>query len=118
MRQGKSAGLLRGRVGSFLEDRFFVGSGCWQGVRRRRGLSCSGSVHYGSAALRIRLLEQRLSSCLGAASIVVGLLGFAVFVDGALALPEDVENLSKVDVAPNLGPLFRRLGDVLQALAE
>src|SRR5207253_4713932 len=49
---------------------------------------------------------------------IVCLLSFTVCVDGTLAPQEDVEDLAKVDVAPNLGPLFRRFGDVLQALAE
>ena len=70
------------------------------------------------AALGIGLLEPALGFELRAAGIVVGLLGFAVFVDGALALAQQVENLSQINVAPNFGPLFRRLGNGLQGLAE
>ena len=52
------------------------------------------------------------------AGIVVGLLGFAVFVDGSFALTQQIENLAKVDVAPGFGPFVRRLGNILQAFAE
>src|SRR5277367_6703203 len=39
-----------------------------------------------------------------AESVVVGLGGLAVFVDGAFALAGDIENLSQLDAAPDLGP--------------
>ena len=39
------------------------------------------------------------------ASVIAGPLGEPVFVQRPVALPRHVENLSQVDVSPNLGPL-------------
>src|SRR4029077_405290 len=39
-----------------------------------------------------------------AEGIVVGLKGLAIFVDGAFALPGNIENLAELEVAPDLGP--------------
>ena len=55
---------------------------------------------------------------MAASRVVVGLLRFTVLVDGALALRQHVKNLSKIDVAPAFGPLFRRLRNGLQGFAE
>src|SRR5262249_12091505 len=44
--------------------------------------------------------------------------GFAVFVDGAFALAKQIENLAEIDVAPDFGPLLRRLRNGLKRFAE
>jgi len=46
------------------------------------------------------------------------LLGFAVFVDGAGALAEQVKDLAEIDVAPDVGPLLGSLRNGLQGVAE
>src|ERR1700744_277853 len=53
----------------------------------------------------VGLLHERAGFVDGALRVVVGLDGEAVFVDGALALAGDVEDLAEVDVAPDLDPL-------------
>ena len=55
---------------------------------------------------------------LGAAGVVIGLLGFAVFVDGACALAEQVKDFAEIDVAPDFGPLLGGLRNGLQGVAE
>src|SRR6185312_8231227 len=66
----------------------------------------------------VGFFEERFGDFLGAAGVVVGLFCFAVFVDGAFALAEQIENFAEIDVAPNFGPFFGRLGDSLQRFAE
>src|ERR1700743_1011151 len=53
----------------------------------------------------VGLLHQGACFVDGALSVVIGLDGEAVLVDGALALTCDVEDLAEVDVAPDLDPL-------------
>src|SRR5207253_908475 len=66
----------------------------------------------------VGLFQVALGFGLAASCVVVGLLGLAVLVDGALALRQHVKNLSKIDVAPAFGPLFRWLRNGLQSFAE
>src|SRR5947209_8423017 len=95
--------------------------GCqeWQGGIQVRGVGSGGGGGSGdgSAALGVGLFQVALGFGLAASRVVVGLLGFAVFVDGALALRQHVKNLSKIDVAPAFGPLFRWLRNSLQGFA-
>src|SRR5207245_7305931 len=81
------------------------------------GFGCRGRSNE-SPTFGIRLLETLISSCLRTTGIVVGLLGLAAFVDGALALTQQIENPAEVEVTPNLDPLLRRLRDRLQGFAE
>ena len=69
-------------------------------------------------ALTVGFLQVAFGDLLGAAGIVVGLLGLAVFVDGALALRQHVEDFSEIDVAPDLGPFFGGFRNGLQSFAE
>src|SRR5262249_22347654 len=114
---GKGEGLLWGGVRPLLKDGIFAG--CGSG-KRRSGLCGLGGGRRGNevAAFGIGLLEQGLDPSLCATSVVVGLFGFAVFVDGALALTQQIENFAQINVAPDFGPLLRRLGHVLQDFAE
>ena len=50
-----------------------------------------------------------------AEGVVIGLESLAVFIDGALALPGDVEDLAQLDTAPDFGPA--RLAVAVDALA-
>src|SRR5215467_4237807 len=111
--------LLRRRgIGPFLEDRFFAGCGSRKCIAWLCRFRSGGRGYELAAALRIRLLDQLLGSQLTTASIVVGLLSLAVLVDGAFALTQQIENLAKIIVAPALGPLFTRFGNILQSFTE
>src|SRR6266705_4025950 len=105
----RRAGLFQNRL--LARSRRGNGHGGFGGCARRRG-GDRGS------AFRVRLLQESFRGLLSAAGIVVGLFGLTVFVDGALTLPQHVKNLPQVDVAPDLGPLFRRLRNGLQGFAE
>src|SRR5229473_4693046 len=58
-----------------------------------------------SGVFLIGLLEVSSGFRLSAASVIVGLLGLVVLVDGALPLAADVEDLANVNVRPDLDPL-------------
>src|SRR5205807_6004980 len=109
--------LLRGRRG-FFEDGLFAGGGsgnrhggfCWfVGGRGGDG---------GAAAFGVSFFEVALGGRLRTAGIVVGLFGFAVFVDSALALAQQIKNLAEIDVAPDFRPFFRGLRNGLQRFFE
>src|SRR5258708_2164991 len=51
-----------------------------------------------------RLLQILARFLEGAEGIVIGLDGLTIFVNGALALARNVENLPKLDMAPDFGP--------------
>src|SRR5260370_42277522 len=55
----------------------------------------------------VRLLHVSAAFLERALSVVVGLDGLPVFIDGAFALSGWVENLAQLQVAPNLGPSRR-----------
>src|SRR6266700_1430115 len=74
----RRAGLFQNRL--LARSRRGNGHGGFGGCARRRG-GDRGS------AFRVRLLQESFRGLLSAAGIVVGLFGFTVFVDGALALP-------------------------------
>src|ERR1700752_3594813 len=52
----------------------------------------------------VRLLQVLAGFFEGAEGVVVGLQGLAVFVDRALALSCDIENLAQLNAAPDFGP--------------
>src|SRR5580700_7374507 len=86
----------------------------WLGRRCGSRRRAAGRRGHENPAFGIGLLEIALGFELCAAGVVVGLFGFAIFIDGALALTQEIENFAEIDVAPDLGPLFRRFGDGLQ----
>src|ERR1700688_45248 len=85
--------------------------------RRNRGTS--GSRRYSRVlAFRISLLQKSFCDLLRPAGIIVGLSRFTVLVDGAFPLRQQIKNLPKVNVAPNLRPLLSRFRHSLQRLAK
>src|SRR5262249_50666363 len=66
----------------------------------------------------VGFLQITVRCFLGAASVVVGLLRLAVFVDGTFALAERIEDHSEVDVAPNFSPFLGWFGNGLQSVAK
>src|SRR5260370_31604648 len=108
-----------GRRGWLFEGGFFGGGGRGNsGGRLRRCGSGGGGSGDGSAAFGIGFCDRALGFGLAASGVVVGLFGFTVFVDAALALPEQVKNLSQIDVAPAFGPFFRGFRNGLQSFAK
>src|SRR6266849_9192114 len=108
--------LLLRRSGLF-QDGLFAGGGRGNCYGRLCGLG-GGRGGYGSSAFGVGLFQETFGGPLRAAGVVVGLFGFGVFVDGALALAEHVKNFSEIDVAPDFSPFFRGLGHGLQGFAE
>src|SRR6266481_93815 len=108
---------LLGRVWP-LQDRFFAGGGRGDISRGGFGRFVGGGSGNRGAAFGVGFLEEGFSDGLSAAGVVVGLFRFAVFVDGAFALAEQVKNLAKIDVAPDFGPLFGGFGNCLRGFAE
>src|SRR6266404_1747481 len=95
---------------------------CWRSCKFRfrpsATLRCLIPGGGGNRAFGVGLLQELLGHLLGAAGVVIGLLGFAVFVYGACTLAEQVEYLAEVEVAPDFGPLLGSFGDGLQRIAE
>src|SRR5206468_11116533 len=109
--------VLRGRGGPF--EAGLLGGG---GGGSRHGGFC-GFVggrggDRGAAAFGVGFFQIAFGRCLRAAGVVVSLLGFAVFVDDALALAQQIKNFSEIDVAPDFRALVRGLGNGLQGVAE
>jgi hypothetical protein len=77
----------------FLGSRFQVRAIVVGGLCRSRFATGRFSSGCGlRAAFAVRLLQISIGCLLCAAGVVIGLFRFAVFVDGALALPEQIEN--------------------------
>src|SRR6266446_6771541 len=111
------SGLVGGGVGALFQDGAVVG---W-GSLRHDGCSwrcAGGGSGSGDAAFGVGLLQKLFGDLLGAAGVVIGLLGFAVFVDGAGTLAEEVKDFAEIDVAPDFGPLLGSLWNGLQGVAE
>src|SRR2546427_13191428 len=68
--------------------------------------------------LLIRLGEVLIRFGLRAAGVVIGFFGFAVFVDGALALPRKVEDLAEINVGLGLHPFITWVEVALGGFAE
>src|SRR6266481_8123729 len=88
--------------------------------RLRRSRFATGFCGGGSlrSAFVVGFLYVTIRGLLRASSVVVGLFGFAVFVDGALALPQQIKNHDEVQMAPDLGPFLRRFWHGLQRFAK
>src|SRR5439155_22496893 len=80
--------------------------------RRRSGRGFTSRLGSGSGlrTFAVRFFQVTIRGFLRAAGIIVGLLRFAVFIDRALALTEQIKNHAEIDVSPNFGPFFRGLG--------
>src|ERR1022692_2209103 len=80
------------------------------------GLRRGNDLLFDSFWTLVGRLQVFASFFLGALGVVFGADGEAVFVDGALSLPGDIEDLAQVDAAPDLGPFGVEIAG--QGLAE
>src|SRR5207245_1351585 len=90
-----------------IESTFVAQASAWLWVARAR-----------SRVFLIGFGEILIGFGLRAAGVVIGFFGFAVFVDGALALPRKVEDLAEINVGPGLHPFITWVEVALGGFAE